>query len=138
MSIETFDNETLPPNGHTLAAWGDGIAESAPKLSHLRDALDGARVLAALVRRDTVIADLHESSAFDLRQALIEGVPFDPDTRAGLAAALCVCLDVANGIAFDMIQEVCTGGSVGLAGFVRDDQRAADMPPLRSGKAGAP
>lgn len=121
MSIETFDNETLPRNGHTLPSFNDGLRRAAPELHCLRDALQGATGLAALLRRDATIADLHESSKYDLRGALLEGVPFDFDTRSRIEAALCVCLDVAWRIGDGLTDAAATRGSAGLGEFVDDE-----------------
>lgn len=135
MSIENM--EALPPNGHTLPAYDDGVMESAPEIARLRDALDGALGLAELLRRDSIIEDLHRSSAFDATEALRTGVPFGSAVRTSLEAALCTCLQVAHQLAHTLADTVREDGSAGLAMFAEDRLRTARMPKLKRSKGGA-
>lgn len=83
-------------NAHDRSAYCDGLSRSAPELDGLRDALDGASVLARLLRKDRLIAEnfaLNELTEADL---LNEGVPFSPVTSEHLQAALRTCLDAAT------------------------------------------
>ncbi len=131
MSIENM--ETLPPNGHTLHAYGDGLDRSAWEVAKLRDALDGAASLAHLLRRDSVIASIHDSSVMSAEEALRTGTPLEEPLRGGLEAALCICVDVAHGIAHELAQAARDDGSAGLARFADDRCRDASMPPLGTG-----
>lgn len=135
MSIENM--HTLPPNGHTLPAYDDGVVESAPDIARLRDALDGALGLAEVLRRDTIIEDLHGSSEFDEAQALRTGVPLGSAVRASLDAALCTCLRVAHHLALTLADTVREDGSTGLAMWADDALRTAAMPKLQGSKEGA-
>lgn len=128
MSIE--HTETLPPNGHSLHAYEDGLDGCAHEVAKLRDALDGATSLAHLLRRDSVIAGIHDSSVMSAETALRTGTPLGEPLRGGLETALCICVDVASGIAHELAQAARDQGSAGLARFANDRVRGADMPSL--------
>lgn len=134
MSIENM--ETLPPNGHALHAYDDGVDQYATDLARLRDALDGANGLARLLRRDSVIAGLHDSCLMDVDTALHTGTPLGEPVRSGLEAALCICVEVAWGVAHDMAQAVRDHGRAGLLRFANDRPRDAHM--AKTGKGGEP
>ena len=83
-------------NAHERPAWPDGLAQIAPELDRVRDAIAGAVTIAHMLRMDSLIAESRAINMLDEVERLKVGVPFTPAALSGLQAALDTVLHVAE------------------------------------------